>query len=230
MHARDFVHRAPDGAAEGAVRVAAAAVRTHDENQVLRLFDDVGEELRGRAGLLQLGSLRRDARDEQRKDGDERHGRGQIAEARRGGVRHDAAQPVVHKRQQRDRGEDDPGPRSLELLAVRSDEAASSDSGALLAAHGKNANGRIQAKSYTKPLRYRPWALSALLERQRDEPNDGAERETAVGCLPRRLARNPHRADHPDHDEALLQFGHELQRHRSIGCAAPPGGAVTKNE
>src|SRR5476651_2008196 len=41
--------------------------------------------------------------------------------------------------------------------------SASSDGGASVAAHGKNANGRIHVKSYTNAVRYAPWPASALL-------------------------------------------------------------------
>ena len=103
--------RAVHGAAERIVGVAAAAVRRHDQDQILRLLDHLRQQPHRRAGLLELGALRGDAREEQRQHRDDRDRRGEIAEAGDRFVGRDAAEAVVEERQQRDRREDHPRPR-----------------------------------------------------------------------------------------------------------------------
>ena len=217
---RELLARPPHGFAERGVRVAAAALRRHHDDQLARLLEDFRHQLHRAARLLQLRALGGDARDEQRQHGDERHRRRQIAEALRRFVGDEMAQPEIEKGQQRDGREDHPRPRPRQLL--------------VLAFVGERGVGRRRRRRRPREegerqdpreVVHEPAAVQArrdldVAQRERREADERAEREPAVGLPPRRLPRDDRRGEHRDHDEQLLQLRHELElrRHRAAGA------------
>ena len=217
VQVRDLVVRASDRPAERAVRVTAAAVGRHHENQILRLLDHIRQELRGRSRLLELRTFGGDAGDKQRQDRDERHGRGEIPEARRRRVRHDPPQTIVEKRQQRDRREDHPRTRTHELFAIGFRRGRVFRFGRRAGRPGEKGEGKNPGKVVDETAAIQTLAAFHVAERQHHEADRRAERETAIRADPGRAPRRPHRADHARDDNRLLELRHELQRHRRVG-------------